>query len=433
MIASVSGIRGILNEEVSLTELARFASNFAGSTGSNEVLMARDTRSTGPAIARAVAAAVMSLGANVADYGVISTPALFRESLTRHRPGIIITASHNEPEFNGLKFVVNGLGATGEMVEASLKETKQSRKSFGGIVYRVKPRARYNDDLVKKVGEGSCTGVRVALDLGGGCAIFHAVPILQRVGCEVMTINGSPGIFNRRMDPMADELTALRGLVKSKECDAGFGFDCDGDRLCVVDAEGTKRSGDFMLSLAMSRALPESGEKSVVVSQDTTLAIDEIVDKLGGKAFRSKVGEANVVAMMRERETNLGGEGSSGGLIDRTFNSCRDSMLAALLIVRGLKEDGRKFYSSVKSYHQERRTVRLPRAEAARAVRALARGAKEADTLDGVKVRLSQTSWVLVRPSNTEDLVRISAEAGTQSEARRIVDEYSQKVRKVSR
>jgi len=433
MIASVSGIRGILNQDVSLVELARFSSNFAGLVGSKEVLMARDTRSTGPAIARAVASAVMSRGLNVVDYGVVSTPALFRESMVRRRPGIMITASHNEPEFNGLKFVVDGMGATGEMVEASLKEARPAQESFQGGVLTKRFRASYNDDLVKRFGERSCKGVKVALDLGGGSAIFHAVSILQRLGCEVLSINGSPGVFGRKVDPMSDELVALRGIVKSKECDVGFGFDCDGDRLSVVDSKGAKRSGDFMLTLALSKMLPESGEKKVVVSQDTSVAIDELVAKHGGEVFRSKVGEANVVEMMRERGANVGGEGSSGGLIDGTFNNCRDSMLAALLIVGGLKEEGLKFYSNVRSYCQERSTVRMPRGKALSAVRALARNSKGADTTDGVKIPLSKRSWVLVRPSNTEDVVRVSAEAETQSKAEKIVCEYSEKIRGLSK
>src|SRR5271157_509973 len=110
MIVSVSGIRGIPNKDFLYADAARFASNFAGLTGSGDVLLARDTRSTGPAISRAVAAGLMSRGARVLDYGVISTPALFRESRQAKRPAVMVTASHNEPEYKGLKFLVDGMG-----------------------------------------------------------------------------------------------------------------------------------------------------------------------------------------------------------------------------------------------------------------------------------------------------------------------------------
>ena len=431
MIASVSGIRGRLNSDVALSDYARFASNFVGAAGGKEVLVGRDTRSTGPVMLRAVASAVLSRGVNVTDYGIISTPALFRESLTKERPAIMITASHNEPEFNGLKFVIDGTGASARVVEESLKQERRARTGFG--VLRGKARASYNHDLVRKFGEGSCEGVRVALDLGGGAAIPHAVPILRRLGCEVVAVNGTFGIFNRKIDPMADDLLVLKGLVKSKKCDAGLGFDCDGDRLCIVDDRGAKRGGDFMLTLAISRMLEEPGERRVVVSQDTTVAIDEMVVRRGGEVFRSKVGEANVVALMAEKGARVGGEGSSGGFIDGSFNHCRDSMLAALLIVKALKEEGRRFYSSVRSYHQERVAVRVPRRRALAALKALARSSRDADTTDGVKVWQSRRSWVLVRPSNTEDIVRISAEAETEEGAKKLAGEYARRTLELSR
>lgn len=435
MIASVSGIRGIPNSDVSLADFARFSSSFAGSVGAEEVLLARDTRVTGQAIGRAVVAALLSRGVDVVDYGTISTPALFRESRRMAKSAIMVTASHNEPEFNGLKFIMNGMGAGGDVVERSLGETKRtSGAGFGGGIIKRRTKSSYNDDLVERFGASSCEGVRVALDLGGGAAVFHAAPILRGLGCEVLSINDSVGIFGRRVDPMADDLTALKALVKAKRCEIGLGFDCDGDRLCVVDSRGVKRSGDFMLTLALSRALGESGrDNDVVVSQDTTLAIEEVVAKRGGRVFRSKVGEANVVAMMREKGATFGGEGSSGGLVDGSFNYCRDAMLAALLIIKALKREGLKFYGSVKTYHQEREAVQIPRGKAIKVVKSLARSQRGSDTTDGVKLLLSRRSWVLVRPSNTEDVVRVSAEADTAAKAREIVKKYSRKVRELSR
>lgn len=433
MIASVSGVRGILNADVSLADFARFASNFARITGSDGFLIARDTRSTGEVIKRAVVGALLASGAEVVDYGVISTPALFRESLTRKRPAIMITASHNEPEFNGLKFIVDGLGAGSEVVDRVVGKAEGPKRGFARGRLKKGPNATYNDDLVRRFGEGAFQGVRVALDLGGGAAISHAVPVLRRLGCDVVTINDTYGIFNRKIDPTKDELKALQEMTKSGGCAIGLAFDCDGDRLVIVDSEGRKRTGDYMLTLAVSRALLESERKDVVVSVDTTIAVDEEVGKHGGKVFRSKVGEANVVGLMREEMAEIGGEGSSGGLIDGSFNYCRDSMLAALLIIGGLKEKGQKFYNDVRSYHQARDAFPIPRQKAMKSIKKLVSENKGADTTDGVKIRISRGSWVLVRPSNTEDVVRVSAEAETAQEAARIVSTYSKMVRELSR
>ena len=354
MIASISGIRGVLNQDLSLSEVSRFALNFARESGSRRFLLARDTRSTGPTICKAVAGALLSAGATVYDYGIVSTPAIFRESRRRKLPAVMVTASHNEPQFNGLKFIEAGAGIRQGTLEAVLARGGASRDGFGAGVVRPGGRPSYVDDLVEVYGAGSCEGVKVAVDLGGGAAISHTVPLLQRLGCKVTSINDSYGVFNRRVDPVADGLDLLRRVVKEKKCDVGFAFDCDGDRLVVVDPAGKKRTGDYMLTLALSALLRRTGEKMVVVSQDTTQAVDDVAKKAGAQVFRSRVGEANVVGLMEEKGARLGGEGSSGGVIDGSFNYCRDSMLAALALSRELADDGRKYFDSGQVDYEER-------------------------------------------------------------------------------
>ncbi|MBI3859320.1 MAG: hypothetical protein HY296_03645 [Thaumarchaeota archaeon] len=433
MIASLSGIRGVLNSDLSLADVARFAGNFADAVGSKEVLMARDTRSTGPTMCRALAGAIASRGSTVVDYGIISTPALFRESRLTGRPAVMVTASHNEPEFNGLKFLEAGRGIGPRMLDAVLRDEGKTTREFQGGRVRSAKRTSYADDLVSRFGEKSCDGVRVALDLGGGAAISHAVKLMTRLGCQVVSVNDAYGVFSRRVDPVSDDLSLLCDIVKKKDCDIGLGFDCDGDRLVVVDSAGRKRSGDFMLAFALMEVLAETREKNVVVSVDTTQAVDDVVGKTGGKAFRSKVGEANVVSMMQEKGARIGGEGSSGGLIDGGFNYCRDSMLAALLIIGALKRNGRRAYGAVPAYHQSRMAMKLPRAKAAKALRKLAAGHRDTDGTDGVKIRLSRKSWVLLRPSGTEDVVRVSAEAESQEKAANIARSFSARLKEMSR
>jgi phosphomannomutase len=428
MIASLSGIRGVLNDDLTLEDVARFAGNFARQARSGEILIARDTRRTGPAISKAVASAAMSRGLEVLDYGVISTPALFRESRIKGRPAVMVTASHNEPEFNGLKFVVEGRGITKEVFDAVTSNDTFPQEAFKAGSVRQVMRTVYVEDLIRRFGVGSCEGVRVALDLGGGAAISHATKLFRALGCEVVPINDAAGVFNRRVDPTADDLTLLRRLVRAKDCDIGLGFDCDGDRLVIVDAAGRKRSGDFMLTFAISELLEETGERKVVVSLDTTQAIDDVVGRANGRVFRSKVGEANVVGEMGEVGARLGGEGSSGGLIDGEFNYCRDSMLAAIVIIRALRQRGRKAYDSVPVYHQERVAVSVPKPKAQKAFRTLASKYHDSDTRDGIKIALSRRSWVLLRASGTEDLVRVSAEAETAREAAKNAKTFAAKL-----
>ena len=432
MIASLSGIRGVLNRDLSLTDISRFAVNFGRATGSKEFLLARDARNTGPAICKAVTAGLASIGATVYDYDIISTPALFRESRMSELPAIMVTASHNEPEFNGLKFLVAGAGVGqelfGQIVEGEAERT--SPFECGGVKKAHRP--SYASDLIERFGAGSCEGVKVAVDLGGGAAIAHAVPLLGELGCDITSMNDSYGVFERKVDPVADDLDLLRRTVRQKGCDVGLGFDGDGDRLVIVDSSGRKRTGDFMLTLALSQMLAETGEKKLVVSVDTTQAVDDVARVAGAQVFRSKVGEANVVGEMKERGARLGGEGSSGGLIDGSFNYCRDSMLAALSIIGALKREGRRFYESVPFYQQERMALSVPKAKALRGIKKLAAQYEDADLTDGLKVRLPNRSWVLIRPSGTEDVVRVSAEAPSSEKAGQLVKSFARKLKELS-
>jgi phosphomannomutase len=432
LIASLSGIRGVLNRDLDLADVSRFAVNFGRSTGSKEFLLARDPRNTGPAICKAVTAGLASLGATVYDYGIISTPALFRESRKSGLPAVMVTASHNEPEFNGLKFLVGGAGVDHEMFGQVVggQAARSSPFERGGVKKAHGP--AYAADLVERFGAGSCEGVRVAIDLGGGASIAHVVPLLEQLGCDITSMNDSYGVFDRKVDPVADELELLRKTVRHKGCDIGLGFDCDGDRLVIVDSSGRKRTGDFMLTLALSEMLAETREKKLVVSVDTTQAVDDMAKDAGAQVFRSKVGEANVVAQMKERGARLGGEGSSGGLIDGSFNYCRDSMLAALSIMTALRREGRSFYESVPVYQQERVALTIPKAKALKGIKKLASRYEGTDLTDGLKIGLPDRSWVLIRPSGTEDVVRVSAEAPSSEKASQIAKLFAKKLKELS-
>jgi phosphomannomutase len=429
-VASTSGIRGVFNSDLLPEEIAEYARRFVRLVGGGELLIGRDTRSTGLVASRVVTSAILSTGADAVDYGVISTPAIFRESRRKERSAMIVTASHNEPEWNGLKFVVNGRGINQpEFDEILRKGAKGDAHPSPGRLKRAEGFS-YNRELVEMAGEGSAQGVKVVLDLNGGAAIGHAPWILRALGCEVSTIGDTRGIFSRTIDPTNDPLEVLCKTVKNEGADVGFAFDCDGDRLALVDSEGRARTGDYMLTLAIKEALQGAGQKDVVVSVDTTQAIDEVVKESGGRVFRAKVGEGNVVGLMAEKGVRLGGEGSSGGVIDASFNNCRDSLVAAAIIVGALKRRGKKAFGQVRSYHIAREKMAMPRKKGLEAVRKLQKENPGADALDGLKIKTSGSSWVLIRVSNTEDGVRVSAEAPSMKGAEQLAHSYALKVRR---
>jgi phosphomannomutase len=429
-VFSTSGIRGVFNSDLLPDDLAEYTRNFVRLLGAGEFLLGRDTRASGPIVSRVVTSAILGTGADVVDYGIISTPAIFRESRIHERPAIIVTASHNEPEWNGLKFVVNGRGINqAELDEIPGKVTKKEGPVSPGRLMSSEGFS-YNKELVEMAGEGSGKGVKVVLDLNGGAAVGHAPEILRGLGCEVSTIGDARSIFIRTIDPTNDPLEMLCRTVKKEGADVGFAFDCDGDRLVLVDSDGKKRTGDYMLTLAIKEALQNMKRKDVVVSVDTTQAIDEVVKEAGGQVFRAKVGEGNVMGLMAQKGVRLGGEGSSGGVIDASFNNCRDSLVGAAVIVGALKRKGTKVYDQVRSYHQARVTMEMARKKALVAVKKLQKEHREADALDGLKIRTSGFSWVLIRVSNTEDGVRVSAEASTMKEAEQLAHSYLLKVKR---
>ena len=431
-VTSTSGIRGVFNSDLLPEAVAEYTRNFVRLVGGGELLLGRDTRATGQIVSRVVASAVLGSGADLVDYGIISTPAIFRESRRMEKPAIIVTASHNEPEWNGLKFVVDGRGINQAELDEILR--KGPKKESAGVVAPGRlvgsEGFSYNKELVEMSGEGSAQGVKVVLDLNGGAAVGHAPEILRALGCHVSTIGDTQGMFIRTIDPTNDPLEVLTKTVKREGADVGFAFDCDGDRLVLVDSEGKKRTGDYMLTLTIREALQNLDNKDVVVSVDTTQAIDEVVKEAGGRVFRSKVGEGNVVGLMAEKGVRLGGEGSSGGVIDSSFNSCRDSLVAAAVIVGALKRKGTRVYDQVKSYQLAREKMVMARKKALEAVKKLRKENPGADALDGLKIKTSGSSWVLIRVSNTEDGVRVSAEAPTMKEAEQLAHTYALKVKR---
>ncbi len=428
VVTSISGIRGIVNDDLGVQDLIPPVLRFAAENPSREFLIGRDTRRTGPMIQKAIIGALTSNGVDVVDYGVLSTPALFRESRTKSVPAVMVSASHNEPEWNGIKFMTNGQGITQGVLDKVIGAGESEMKStFDGTLKS--RRSAYNSELIARGGVGSCEGVSAVLDLNGSAAINHAPVILSGVGCKLNLLGDTEGIFTRTVDPTADDLTLLGKTVKREGWDVGFAFDCDGDRLVLVDGEGEKKAGDFMLTLAIKRILPSLENKNVVVSVDTTQAVDEVVTSMKGKVFRSKVGEANVVSKLLETECTLGGEGSSGGLIDGSYNYCRDSMLAAIAIAKGIAKEGSRVFKQVPSYQLVRLKVPMDRKKALAAMKKLVKQNPDADITDGLKLKPSSHSWVLIRVSGTEDAVRVSAESRSHSDAQELAGSYLKRVK----
>ena len=436
----------------------RYCASFAAATGGAPCALARDTRPSGPALYDAAAAALLASGADVVGLGTAPTPVAFYEARRAGR-GVVVTASHNPLEWNGLKFAVGGRGAgAAEMSEIAAGANASAGGAGRGAQAAAGPEADgppaigalrdAESDYVEAAAEvvRRATGGRggggngppgVAVDAGGGAAAATAPGLLGRIGCDVVTINAEPGESDRGPDPTAERLSSLEAACASGGR-AGFAFDLDGDRVVVVAPDGRggrprALSPDATLCLGVAAAL-ESGCRRFVLSIDTTDAAESLVLGAGGRVWRSKVGEANVVAEMDARGAEAGGEGSSAGFILRSFNGCRDGILAAGLIAAsaGSGEAVAAAASGAMAGRAQAR-ARVP-ADSALHARILELADEriggrfsESVAIDGVKW-IGEGSWVLARGSNTEDAVRVSAEAGDAERAGALLREATEAV-----
>lgn len=427
MKISISGARGIYGpDDLTLNEAARFAGRFANLVKSRKCIVARDTRPSGYILTQTITASLMAAGIDVYNLGVAPTPAAFREA-RKYGAGIIVTASHNPLEWNGLKFIIEGRGLFEDELEAMLASEVSLGQNVGTEYLAT---TSYVDDVAALAGNGNA---QVGIDAGGGASCGYSERLFKKIGIKFQSINCVPGVSSRGPDPTADALTDLSSLVTANKLELGFALDLDGDRLVVVNEKGEKLNPDATLLLCVARAV-ELGARKFVTSIDTSVAIGKYVKGHGGTVDHSKVGEANVVNKMLEVGAEAGGEGSSAGFIMPKFNMCRDGLLAAATITtldRKVMVDCLSFASQ---FTQVRSKIAAPSSLHPKIIERLPDALKaecsQMITGDGVKGIIDEDSWLLVRPSNTEHAIRLSVESRTEK-AQSLYKKMSEKVQQI--
>ncbi len=399
-----------------LNDVLKFSNSFSVLIKSKKCVVGTDTRLSRNIIAETVKAGLMQCGVDIYNLGVVPTPVVFRES-QKYGAGIVVTASHNPTEWNGLKMLIDGKGINQEQLDLITNE-QVTNKSKIGLENNIN--SAYVDEAAQIIGKVS-DNPKVIVDVGGGSAKNIASSLLQKIGCDVITINNDLEKSSRGPDPTSDPLDEL--VSKSKDVDIGFAFDLDADRLVVVK-NGKKLSSDSTLGLGVAKAL-ELGCKNFVLSLDTSISIEKYIKKKGGTVFRSKVGEVNVIEKIVETQSCAGGEGSSGGFIFPDFNFCRDGILTSGLIVSLMRKDEfSDVLNLMEKYHQIREKIEVGLEYQEKVLKNLFDVLKEKyrnlQTLDGIKVIVDEDSWFLIRKSNTENIIRISTESNSLEDARNI-------------
>lgn len=425
MKVSISGVRGIFGDDLNLEDIIHYCRNFSRLVKSKKCVVGRDTRPSGEIVTNVAIASLLERGISVYNLGISPTPVVFREA-RRYGSGLIITSSHNPLEWNGLKFIVDGRGINESELQYMIKKDNFQREKIG---VEAEVGSNYIDEAAKLIGKIKKSS-KIAIDVGGGAAFEVAPKLLKKLGGKVSVINAIPGKSTRGPDPTNDQLSEL--VQASKKTSIGFAFDLDGDRLVVVK-DGKKQSPDVTLGLGVAGVL-EKGYKKFVLSIDTSVAIEKFIKNEGGQVNRSKVGEANVVDMMLKTKSQAGGEGSSAGFILPEFNMCRDGLLTSGLIASmiGTKQFG-DINEFMEQYHQVRTKVsvdsKLHKKTLQTFLKKMKKQSSQVITIDGIKSIIDEDSWVLVRQSNTEHIIRVSAESNDLDKAKTIEKQITKLVK----
>lgn len=417
MKKTISGIRGIFGEDLTLKDVLEFCNNFSSLIKSKKCVIGKDTRPSGQMIKDTASAALLKNGIDVFNLQTVPTPVVFREA-REYGAGIVISSSHNPLEWNGMKFIIDGRGINEQELPQIIEYQDVLEKKIG---VETDLSTSYIEDARKIIGNIE-NNPKIVVDIGGGAAKGFAPELLKEIGCNVEILNENLSGCTRGPDPTSDNLTDL--ISSSNKKDIGFAFDLDGDRLVVV-RNGKKQTPDVTLGLGVAKSL-ELGYKKFVLSIDTSISIEKFIKERGGTVQRSKVGEANVIDLMLKNNAQAGGEGSSGGFILPEFNYCREGILTSGLIASMLgTPEFNEVLNHMKDYYQIRDKTEINSDYHDKVVdetkSEFSKKYSEVITLDGIKGIIDEDSWVLIRKSNTEDIIRVSAESNNEEKCKRIV------------
>ncbi len=447
LMVSVSGFRGRVGDPLTPELVCQLAGAFTSFINENKsrrtIVVARDSRTSGEMFSKAVCAGIISRGCDVLDLGVIATPtAMLAVERMGAVGGIVISASHNPAQWNALKLVSHeGSFLDSEAMTAFLSSiSEDSRDGVSGwdALGNYQSDEDACDRHIAEILELSVVdteglrerGFKVALDCVRGAGGVIMPTLLEALGCEVIAIHTeADGMFPRDPEPTAQNLTELSHLVRSAGAEVGFAVDPDVDRLALVDEYGEPLGEDLTLAFATDVVLRHS-PGTVVTNLSTSQVLEDVVKHHGGELIRTAVGEINVVRGMQRQSAVVGGEGN-GGVILPELHYTRDAPMAAVLILQNLLEVSSSLSESVAKwprYTIQKKKVNFPRENLPKAYSVLKSemlGA-QLDETDGLRMSWpEENKWVHVRPSGTEPVIRLIAEACNQDVVGELLEEVA--------
>lgn len=426
-----SGIRGLIGSEVTC-ELAlnvgKSLAYYLGNEGT--VVIGYDTRTTNEMLDQAICAGLLESGVNVIKIGMVPTPLVgYATEKLDADAGIMLTASHNPSRYNGIKlWNKNGMAYTSAQ-EAKIEEIYANKDyisvswdKVGSLSFNEEIKGRYVDDLVGMVDIKE--GLKVVIDCASGAGSEISPLVFRKAGCEVTTLNSQPdGFFpGRNPEPNAENLQNLMKTVVAIGANLGIAHDGDADRMITVDEQGNISPFDSLLAL-----ISKQFDGDIVTTVDAGLCMDESVK---GEVLRTPVGDVNVAEVIIEKGAAFGGE-PSGTWLHPDFCMCPDGILSGLRMAEIVSKEGKlsDLLAQIPSYPNIREKITCSKEAKIKVMEnmeELLKGAfddvVDINSIDGVRLTLADDSWVLVRPSGTEDYVRITLESRDEERAEEIRD-----------
>ena len=445
---SVSGFRGRVGDPLTPELVCLLATAFGAFVKRSrdpsndlpvDILLGRDTRTSGPVLSRAVSAGLVSVGCNVVDLGIVSTPTLMLAVEDSDAlGGIAVTASHNPAEWNALKLAAPGgtfldAETMSKFLEFALSEDPPRTPSdeLGGVTTDDGASARHLEAVLElpqmDLPALRARAFKVALDCVRGAGATIMPQLLEALGCEVVGINMEmDGLFPRDPEPTAENLTELADFVRREGADIGLAVDPDVDRLSLVNENGAPIGEDLTLALASAVVLRRT-PGIVVTNLSTSAIVEDVARAHASELVRSPVGEINVARRMQLEGAVVGGEGN-GGVILPNLHHTRDAPVAAALVLQHLVDEETSLSAAVDkwpAYTIVKKRISFPREALSEGYAELERQLESdgVDSADGARFCWeARRAWLHVRPSGTEPVVRLIAEAPERSEAEELIE-----------
>jgi len=443
-----NGIRGLVNVELTPEMAIKVGSSIGTFFGKEKnLLVGYDARTSGPMFSKAVISGLTATGCNVFFAGMAPTPSLqFAVKNHKLEGGVIITASHNPPEYNGIKVIWSDGIETSHEQEVEIENIYFDNKIIFAPWDKLGVKRELtgiNDEYIQAIKKHVNKTIianahfHVVVDAANSVGGLTAPPLLRELGCKITSINANiDGTFPGRMpEPRPESLGDLASTVKAIKADMGVAFDGDADRSIFVDANGQIYMGDKTFAVIIKQYLQKNPGAKIITPVSSSTLIKDTVEAFKGKLVWTKVGSVTVSQKMKEENANLGGE-ENGGVFYGPHQSVRDGAMTTVLLLNIMAETGMSLAQLIAEqpqYFIEKGKIECPDYKKAVLQQKIYEQVKgeNVSTIDGVKIWFNDASAILIRPSGTEPVFRLYAEAKNQQKALQLVEDYSVRLKKI--